>query len=681
LTAIVTCGYFPDMTRPDRKLQAEHEQLKAQIEYHNRLYYVEDSPEISDAEFDRLFDRLLEIEKQRPDLITPDSPSQRVGAKPSKKFGSVTHRIPMLSLQKVTTVDEFAEFDRRVRSILETDTDIEYTVEPKLDGLAVELVYENGLLVLGSTRGDGHTGENVTPNLRTIRSIPLRLSGATGHSYPRLEVRGEVIMKRSTFEELNQRLEKEGTTPLANPRNGAAGSLRQLDPVITASRPLVFYAYGISDTNLKDIDSQSRAMELLRTEGFRINEHLAAVVGVKAVENRFHRLTEARPELDYEIDGLVIKVNRFADQEVLGQIARAPRWAVAWKFAAELAETVLEGIEFSVGRTGVVTPVARLKPVRVGGVTVSNASLHNEDQMQQLDVRIGDTVVVRRAGDVIPEVVEVVADQRPPHTRRVQFPSECPSCGEPVVRPEGDAARRCLNVACPAQVEARLYHFASKPGFDIEGLGDKLAAQLISEGFVSDPADLFTLTREQLLPLERMAEKKAQKLLDNIERSRRADLPRIIYALGIAGVGEAAAVLLAEHFVSFEAIETASIEDIERIQGIGPVIARNIADYLGRETNRQMIRKLRDGGVRFTEYTGRKKGGKLDARTFVITGTLSKPRNYFKQLIEEAGGKVTGSVSKKTDYVLYGTDPGSKLDKAKKLGVEVIDEEHFADLL
>lgn len=681
MTAIVTYGYFPDMTRPDRKLQAEHEQLKAQIEYHSRLYYVEDSPEISDAEFDRLFNRLLEIEKQRPDLITPDSPSQRVGAKPSKKFGSVTHRIPMLSLQKVTTADEFAEFNRRVRSILETDADIEYTVEPKLDGLAVELVYENGLLVLGSTRGDGHTGENVTSNLRTIRSIPLRLSEATGHSYPRLEVRGEVIMKRSAFEELNQRLEKEGTTPLANPRNGAAGSLRQLDPAITASRPLVFYAYGISDTNLNDIDSQSQAMELLRTEGFRINEHLTAVVGVKAVENRLRFMTEARPELDYEIDGLVIKVNRFANQEVLGQIARAPRWAVAWKFAAELAETVLEGIEFSVGRTGVVTPVARLKPVRVGGVTVSNASLHNEDQMLQLDVRIGDTVVVRRAGDVIPEVVEVMPDQRPPHTRRVQFPSECPSCGELVVRPEGDAAWRCLNVACPAQVEARLYHFASKPGFDIEGLGGKLAAQLISEGFVSDPADLFALTKEQLLPLERMAEKKAQKLLDNIERSRRADLPRIIYALGIAGVGESAAVLLAEHFVSFEAIEAASIEDMERIQGIGPVIARNIADHLGRETNRHMIRKLRDGGVRFTEHIGRKKGGKLDARMFVITGTLSKPRNYFKQLIEEAGGKVTGSVSKKTDYVLYGADPGSKLDKAKKLGVEVIDEEHFADLL
>jgi DNA ligase (NAD+) len=669
------------MARPDATRLAEYQQLKIEIERHNRLYYVEDRPEISDAAYDRLFDRLLEIETQFPDLITPDSPSQRVGAKPSKKFEPVRHRVAMLSLQKVTTPEEFTEFDRRVKNGLETTDEVEYTVEPKLDGLAVELVYENGLFVLGSTRGDGQTGENITPNLKTLKSIPLRLSAAAAKRYPLLEVRGEVIMRRSAFQNLNEQLTEQGVPPLANPRNGAAGSLRQLDPSITASRPLMFYAYGISESGLPGIETQSEAMELLRNEGFRVNEHITVAVGADQVGQRFEKLERVRPELDYEIDGMVVKVNRLALQEQLGQIARAPRWAVAWKFAAELAETVLESVEFSVGRTGVVTPVAKLRPVRVSGVTVSNASLHNEDQLRLLDARSGDTVVIRRAGDVIPEVVEVILDKRLPGTKSITFPTTCPSCRQPIVRPEGEAAWRCLNIACPAQVEARLFHFASKPGFDIEGLGDKLSAQLIAEGLVTDPADLFVLTKEQLIPLERMGDKKAQNLLDNIDRSRKSELPRIIYAMGISGVGESAAQVLAKHFGSFETLQKASEEEIQAIPGIGPIIARHITEFFKQAPNRKMIEKLHKGGVRFPVYVVILSSGKLVGLSFVITGTLSQPREHFAKLIEAQGGKVSSSISAKTSFLLCGSDPGSKRDKAEKLGVEIIDEERLQRMM
>ncbi len=673
--------YFPSMAAPDTALLKEYEKLKAEIERHNRLYYVEDRPAVSDVEYDRLFDRLLAIEREFPQLVTPDSPSQRVGAQPSKKFEPVRHRVPMLSLQKVTTAEEFTEFNRRVIEALEKSDSVEYVTEPKLDGLAVELVYENGLLRLGSTRGDGTTGENVTANLRTIRSIPLKLSDKTARKYPLLEVRGEVIMNRSALEKLNRRLEIEGSAPLANPRNGAAGSLRQLNPAVTASRPLIFYAYGISDTTLPDLSSQQAVFDLLKAEGFRVNNLIRPAIGTAGVAACFNALEETRATLDYEIDGMVAKVDDFADQRVLGQIARAPRWAVAWKFIAETAETVLEGVEFSVGRTGAITPVARLVPVRVGGVTVSNASLHNEDELNRLDVRIGDTVVVRRAGDVIPEVVEVIIARRPQGAPKARFPKNCPSCGQPIVRPEGEAAHRCINTACPAQVEARLFHFASKGGFDIEGLGDKLAQQLIAEKLVADPADLFFLTRDQLLTLDLMAEKRAGNLLDAIDRSRTAELPRIIFALGISGVGESAARLLASYFRTFDALSSSPAETIEQIPGLGPIIAGNVADFFVNEGNREMIRKMRRGGVVFADYTATETEGKLSGRTFVITGTLSKPRNYFKGLIEQMGGKVTGSVSKATDYVLCGTDPGSKADKAAKLDIEIIDEDQFTAMI
>jgi DNA ligase (NAD+) len=669
------------MSQPSARVLAEYERLKSEIERHNRLYYVEDNPQVADAEYDRLFDRLLEIEREYPDLVTSDSPSRRVGAKPSKKFAPVEHRLPMLSLQKVTTSEEFLEFDRRVKNGLETENDIEYATEPKLDGLAVELVYEDGLFALGSTRGDGQTGENITANLRTIKSIPLRLSRGTAHKYPLLEIRGEVIMRRSDFEELNGRLEKEGVAPLANPRNGAAGSLRQLDPSITAARPLQFYAYGISATNLPQLERHDQALKLLAAEGFRVNDLGTVCRTANDVGRVFDHLTAQRPDLDYDIDGMVIKVNRFADQEVLGQIARAPRWAVAWKFAAEVARTTLIGVEFSVGRTGVVTPVARLEPVRVGGVTVSRASLHNEDLLRERDVRLSHPVVVRRAGDVIPEVIEVLPRTDGKMGKPVRFPSRCPSCAAPLIRAEGEAAWRCVNIACPAQIEARLYHFASKAAMDIEGLGGKLARQLIDEKLVTDPSDLYFLKLDDLVQLDRMADKKARNLLDQIERSRTALLPRIIYALGIVGVGESAAELLARRFETMEALGKADPEAIEAIDGIGPVIARNVGEFLSRGTTGRLLERLARGGVQFPRYQAATKAGPLEGKTFVITGTLSKPRNHFKQLIEAHGGQVTGSVSGKTDYLLCGADPGSKQAKAEKLGVEIIDEKTLAALL
>ncbi|UCD94281.1 MAG: NAD-dependent DNA ligase LigA, partial [Candidatus Zixiibacteriota bacterium] len=443
------------MPVPD-KIQKEYGQLKEAIEYHNRLYYVYDRPEITDAEYDRLFDRLLKIEKDHPEIVTPDSPYQRVGAEPLAAFRSVAHRVRMLSLQKVTTEEEFADFDRRVKDGLKTEGEIEYAVEPKLDGLAVELVYEDGYLTVGSTRGDGVRGEEVTQNLRTVGSIPLRLSKKAGIKYPLLEVRGEVIIRKSAFARLNEAMEKAGSPPFANPRNAAAGSLRQLDSKVTATRPLLFYAYGISATDLPDLPDQEGAMNLLKKEGFRINEYLTKVRGISGVAGHFEKLEKVRPELDYEIDGMVVKVNRFDYQSTLGEISRAPRWAVAWKFAAEEAETEVEDIIFSVGRTGVITPVAKLKPVFVSGVTVSNASLHNEDEMKTLDIKIDDAVIIRRAGDVIPEVVEVIKNRRDGSEKAVSMPEKCPSCGTKVVRPEGEAAHRCFNAACPAQTIERI---------------------------------------------------------------------------------------------------------------------------------------------------------------------------------------------------------------------------------
>jgi len=667
-----------------KSLSDELTRLRAEIEKHNYNYYVLDNPTVTDAEYDKLFDRLLEIEKEHPELVSPDSPSQRVGAAPSEKFENAPHRLQMLSLQKVMSAEEFGEFDRRVREGLglSEDAKVEYTFEPKLDGLAVELVYINGILTTGSTRGDGTVGENITPNLKTIRSIPLKLSEKMAKSYPLLEVRGEVILRHNDFRRLNEQQEEMGLSAFANPRNAAAGSLRQLDSRITASRPLMFYAYGVSDQELPGPGTHLQAMELLKQEHFPVNDHLTVVHGRAECERQFVHLDGVRPKLGYDIDGAVIKVNSFADQIRLGQVSRAPRWAVAWKFAAETAETILEDVIFSVGRTGVITPVAALKPVRVGGVEVKRATLHNEDEMAAKGVRIGDTVIVRRAGDVIPEVVEVVLEKRTGKEKPVTFPTTCPSCGQPISRREGEAAYLCVNPVCPAQVVEKIFHFASKGGMDIEGLGGKLALQLAEKSLVKSPEDIYFLTKDDLLPLELMAEKRAQNLLDAIKRSKERPLANIIFALGIPGIGETAAALLAERFGTIDALSKVAGEEISGIGGIGPILAESIAGFFARTEARQMISRMKEAGVKFTPHKSeRKEVAAIAGRTFVITGTLSKPRDHFKKLIENAGGKVSSSVSKKTDYLLCGESPGSKFDDATKYGVTVLDEPQFIDLM
>lgn len=671
------------MTKDKAKTRLELGELARKINEHNRRYYIDDTPTISDAEYDKLFDRLLVIEQEHPDLIALDSPSQRVGAPPSKKFAPVTHRAQMMSLQKVTSADQFAEFDRRVREGLGTDHEIEikYVVEPKLDGLAVELVYENGIFVLGSTRGDGKTGEDITPNLRTIGTIPLSLSIEAARRYPLLEVRGEVIMHRSEFEKLNRKLAAKDLPQLANPRNGAAGSLRQLDSSITASRPLLFYAYGISERSLPGLESQEDVFTFLEAERFVMTKLISTRTGQSEVEKSFDELQGKRDDLDYDIDGMVIKVNSFVSQERLGNISRAPRWAVAWKFAAELAETTLLDVEFSVGRTGQVTPVAKLQPVKVGGVMVSNASLHNEDELRRLEVHIGDTVIIRRAGDVIPEVVEVLTKQRHVKCTAISYPANCPSCGELLIRAEEESARRCLNRSCPAQLEGRLFYFASKSGFDIEGLGGKIARQLIDKKLVSDPSDLFYLSVTDLLPLDLMAEKRAANLIEAIDNSRASELPRILYALGINGVGETAARQLSEEFGTIDALCEATVEQLEAIEGIGPILATSISAFFHDEEAIAMLRKLKEGGVKFPKYENQGSGGILRGQTFVITGTLSKPRSHFAKLIESNGGNVIAAVSSGTNYLLCGQKAGSKLTKAKKLGVNVLSEEQFGLML
>lgn len=691
------------MTAPDN-ITKELTRLRAEIEKHNWSYHVFDKPIITDAEYDKLFDRLLEIEKEFPKLVAPDSPSQRVGAPPSDKFEKVDHRIPMLSLQKVTSFEQFAEFQRRTyeglgdenKGLVDEKSNIRiylyknitnsppigYTFEPKFDGLAVELIYENGIFVRGITRGDGTTGENITANLKTIKSIPLKLRGVAIEQYPILEVRGEVLIKKSDFKRLNQSQREVGLPPFANPRNAAAGSLRQLDSSITASRPLVFFAYGLSSQELPDISSHIEALTVLYLNGFRIYEQTEAIPGGSEVHRKFRELEKQRNKLDYEIDGAVIKVNNFADQIRLGQVSRAPRWAIAWKFAAEEAETILEKVIFSVGRTGTITPVAVLKTVRVGGVNVTNASLHNEDELIAKDIREGDHVIVRRAGDVIPEVVSVVESKRTGTEQPVAFPKNCPSCEEPIARVEGEAAYRCVNEACPAQVVEKIFHFASKGGMDIEGLGGKFAQQLAERKLVQSLDDIYYLTKDDLLMLDLMAEKRVQNLLDAIGESNSRPFPNIIFALGIPGVGETAAVLLAERFGTINKLTIASVPELTEIGGIGPILAESIARFFSEERTQKMIDRMKKAGLLFRSFAStRKEIAAISGKTFVITGTLGKPRDHFKKQIENGGGKVTSTVTKKTDYLLAGEKAGSKLDKAKKLNVTVLTEAEFRNII
>ncbi len=657
--------------------------LKEEIERHNYLYYVLDQPEISDAEYDALFDKLVELEEKHPELKTPDSPTQRVGAPPLDKFESVEHAIPMLSLNKVTGEAEFDEFVRRVNDILAGEGgEIDYAVDLKFDGLAIELVYEDGLLQIGSTRGDGVNGENVTANIKTIKSIPLRLPGDNPPKL--LEVRGEVIIFKSHFEKLNRKQAEAGQKTFANPRNAAAGSLRQLDSKITASRPLYFFAYSVGRVDAIEFKTQYNTIKYLADIGFRISKYNKLLSTSDDVKNYYDKIGEIRNDLDFDIDGIVIKVNSFDQQEILGNIARSPRWAVAWKFPPQEVTTIVEDIQVQVGRTGILTPVAHLKPVNVGGVTVSRATLHNEDELKAKDIRIGDTVMIRRAGDVIPEVVKVVESKRTGDEKKFQMPKKCPACLSKTVRIEGEAANRCINPSRPAQLVEHITHFASKGGMDIEGLGGKTVQMLTEKNFINDIADLYSIPehKDEILKLERTGEKWFENLVDALEESKHRPLENIIYALGIRNIGEHLASVIASKFGSIDNLMSQSREQLTEVNEIGPIVADSIVTYFEDERNIKVLEKLRKAGVEFPEEEVSDSGGELSGKTFVLTGSLeSFTRSEAKKQIEKQGGRVTSSVSKKTDYVVVGADPGSKYDKATKLGVKILDEDAFKKLI
>lgn len=660
-------------------------ELRDAIDHHSYRYHVLDAPEIPDVEYDRLFRELQELERVNPELVRPDSPTQRVGEAPVAGFESAPHRVPMLSLDNAFADEEVEDFDRRVRDRLEIEEPVEYAVEPKLDGAAISLTYERGVLVRAATRGDGKTGEDVTHNARTIASIPLRLRG---DGFPELlEVRGEVYMPRAGFEAFNERARNTGEKTFANPRNAAAGSLRQLDPRMTASRPLDMFVYGVgAQDGGPSLKTQRQTLAQLRDWGLRVCPEAELAVGADGCLAYHQSIMQRRDELDYDIDGVVYKVNDLRQQAELGFVSRAPRWAVAHKFPAQEQLTVVEGIEWQVGRTGAVTPVARLTPVFVGGVTVSNATLHNIDDLTRKDVRVGDTVIVRRAGDVIPEVVQVLTERRKKGARRVQLPKCCPICGSDVLRAEGEAVARCTGgLYCAAQRKEAIRHFASRRALDIEGLGNKLIDQLVERDWVTTPADLFRLTSEKLTELDRMAEKSASKLTDAIERARETSLERFLFSLGIREVGEATATSLADYFGSLDALMSASEEELQEVPDVGPIVASHVHAFFLQKHNLEVINAMRRSGVNWPESEGRQQNDDdlpLAGLTIVITGTLADyTRDELKDLLQARGAKVTGSVSKRTSYLVVGDSPGSKLAKAEKLGVEVLDEAQVGELL
>jgi DNA ligase (NAD+) len=666
--------------KPGPKQRAR--QLREELNSHNYRYYVLDDPEIPDVEYDRLLRQLQKLEEDHPELVTPDSPTQRVGHEPVTGFAEVRHLEPMLSLGNAFSADELSEFDRRVRDRLGVDEPIDYVAEPKMDGAAVSLLYVDGLLVRGATRGDGATGEEITHNVRTIKSIPLRLRG---DSVPRsLEVRGEVYISKEGFEKLNEAARESGNKEFVNPRNAAAGGLRQMDPRLTAKRRLEFYAYGIGGYEGMNLpERHSDILQMLANSGVRISPLNEVVRGKAGCQDFYERIQSDRESLPYEIDGVVFKVDRLDYQSQLGFVSRAPRWAIAYKFPAHEEMTVLREIEFQVGRTGALTPVARLEPVFVGGVTVSNATLHNIDELRRKDVRAGDTVVVRRAGDVIPEVVSVVLARRPADATAVDLPRECPVCGSQVVREAEEAVARCSGgLFCPAQRKEALRHFASRRALDIEGLGTKLIDQLVDSGLVRTPADIFTLDAETLSGLERMGSKSATNLVEAIAQSKQTTLPRFLYALGIREVGEVTAKSLAMHYPNLERLSAASQEELQEVDDVGPVVAANVRTFFEQDHNREVIDALLTAGVCWPTHSEPEKGNRLAGKTFVLTGSLEgMTRDEAKELIENQGGRVTGSVSQKTDYVVYGKDPGSKLSKAKNLGVAILDGEGFLRLV
>lgn len=655
--------------------------LRTELERHNRLYYVEDRPEITDAEYDLLFRELVDLETRFPDLAAPDSPTQRVGGAPLDKFEQVTHRIPMLSLENAFTDAEIADFDDRVKRFLglHGDVEIDYVCEPKMDGLAVELVYERGVLTVGATRGDGVVGENVTHNLKTVRDIPLRLRCEQPPEL--LEVRGEVYLPLAPFQRLNAQREEEGEPPFANPRNAAAGSIRQLDSRITARRPLAIFCYAPGEVRGASFAAQTEFLDRIGQWGLPVNPLIRPVKGVAEILAYYREMTERRDSLPYEIDGVVVKVDSFALQRELGEKSRSPRWAVAVKFPPRQAVTLVEDIVPSVGRTGVITPTAHLRPVEVSGVTVSRATLHNWEEMERKDIRIGDTVVIERAGDVIPAVVKVLAEKRSGRERLLPIPAACPECGSEVVKIPGEVAVRCMGLSCPAQIRESIIHFASRDAMDMEGLGEKYIEQLLRLGLVKNVADLYTLTRDRFMQFERMGDKLAENLLNAIEASKQRELSRFIFALGIRHVGEHTAKLLAGAFGSIENLERATEEELLSIREVGPQVARSIITFFRNEGNRETVRRMIEAGVRPT-VEEKKVGGRFTGKTFVFTGALARfSRPEAQKMVEKEGGHAAGSVSKKTDYVVAGAEAGSKLDKARQLGVRVLTEDEFLAML
>lgn len=661
------------------EIKARVEELRREINYHNHQYYVLDNPTITDGQYDQLVQELLRLENAYPELVTPDSPTQRVGGEIQKGFTAVQHRVPMLSLSNAFSENDLREFDRRVRSNLPGE-EVEYVLELKIDGLAISLWYEQGVFVRGATRGDGELGEDITANLRTIKAIPLRIK----ESIPFLEVRGEAYMPKESFVRLNEAREEAGEPLFANPRNAAAGSLRQLDPRVTASRNLSVFMYAIGHLEGANPGTHARLLGWLKDLGFRVNQHYKLCKDIEEVIRQIDKWQEQRFELPYAIDGLVIKVNSLDQQQRLGATLKSPRWAIAYKFPAEQAVSTIKDIIIRVGRTGVLTPTAILEPVQLAGTTVSKATLHNEDIIRQKDIRIGDQALVQKAGDIIPEVVQVFPERRTGQEKPFTMPSTCPECNAPVVRLPGEAAHRCTNKNCPAISREGIIHFVSRGAMDIMGLGESIVNQLIMAGLVQDPADLYDLKYEDLIKLERMGARSSQNLLNAIAASKHNSLAQLLVALGIRHVGERAAKILARHFGSMSALMAATVEDLTVIPEIGPKIAESIVDYFARPENKTLIQRLDRAGVNMEEANQQAEPGQqpLAGKTFVITGTLEGfSRQEAQRAIEELGGKVSGSVSKKTDYVVVGENPGSKYDKAQQLGIPILNEQEFVALL
>jgi DNA ligase (NAD+) len=653
----------------------EIEQLRAELRRHENLYYVLDTPEISDAEYDVLMRRLQALEEKHPELVTPDSPTQRVGGKPREGFVKVRHSVQMMSLDNALNEGELHDFDRRVRELL-SGAEFRYVTELKMDGLSMAAHYSGGSFVRAVTRGDGLVGEDVTENARTIRSLPLRVPSGLAA----FEVRGETVMNRRAFERLNAERDEKGLSRFANPRNAAAGSLRVLEPQITASRRLDYYTYFLLAEGRPVFDSHWESLEAMARMGFKVNQHRRICATVDEVLAFCADWEARRDELPYEIDGVVVKVDSIGQQSSLGYTAKSPRWAIAYKYPARQAVTAVEGVEVQVGRTGALTPVAHLKPVEVGGVTVARATLHNEDEIERLGLEIGDEVVIERSGDVIPKVVRVYSQGS--YRKKFHMPTHCPVCGGKIVREEGEAASRCINTNCSARLKESILHFASRGVMNIDGVGEALADQLVDRGLVASVADLYELTVDKLMSLERMGQKSAGNIVRNIDHSRKNPLPRVLSALGIRFVGERTAMFLAEQFGSLERIASAELDELQDAEEVGPKIAESVFQFFREPRNRELIERLRAAGLQFTYESTRPKGGPLKGLTFVITGTLPHlSREDAKKLIETAGGKVSGSVSKKTSYLLAGDEAGSKLTKARELGVPVMNEEQLLDLI